>query len=119
MRSDEDRELHNHPCRKAWSLILTGRYAEERRAEDDFVRTRIYYPGQINRIDANTFHRVDLLDGPMWTLFVMANKNQDWGFWNRRTKEFMPWKDFLRMKGFTSFAIEELPADVAREPELS
>lgn len=120
-RSDEDRELHNHPWRWAVSLILSGGYVEERKANMPkgwplvFQRTRkrVFVPGDINRITSNDFHRVELLDSCQvhaadgscevgfehtWTLFVVGPKFQGWGFWNKSTEKFTPWRAFLQSK---------------------
>ncbi len=93
VRSDEDRELHNHPW-AAISLILAGGYREERRVGDG-VTSRIWKPGQINHIGANDFHRVDLLEKDAWTLFITGEKAQSWGFWSRDTDEFVHWREHM------------------------
>ncbi len=96
--SDEASELHNHPW-SATSLILAGGYFEDRLHGGDprypygvrgseIVR-RVVRPFTINRLAANTFHRVDLIDDDCWTLFVLGSKTQSWGFWSPRTGEFV------------------------------
>lgn len=78
-RSDHERELHNHPWRWAWSLILQGGYLEER--ADDWPRC--YFPGDTNTITERTFHRVSLLNekAGSWTLFVAGPRHgRSWGF---------------------------------------
>lgn len=104
-RSDEDRELHNHPWRFAISLILSGGYMEERKIDRPWpvnTRFKVFRPGMINLISSNTFHRVDLLKTrnpePTWTLFIVGPKFKGWGFWDRNTGEFMHWRTFLQMK---------------------
>lgn len=78
-RSDEDRELHNHPFRWAVSLILAGGYLETRDAGWKVVKT-----GETNTILESTFHRVTLLDeqAGCWSLFVCrrAPAGDAWGF---------------------------------------
>jgi hypothetical protein len=78
--SDPDRGLHSHPWPWAVSLLLSGRYLEER-------RTRTHVRNWINFITGNTFHRVVLLPGrnggvrPVWTLFAhRAKRTKGWGF---------------------------------------
>lgn len=51
--SDPDRGLHDHPWRKAWSLILSGWYFEERRIGVHPVKW-------FNRLTCESFHRVIL-----------------------------------------------------------
>lgn len=98
-RSDADLELHNHPW-AGTSLILTGGYREERRFRGG-IETRIFRPGDVNVLMPDTFHRVDLLDpaAGCWTLFVTGQRVQDWGFWDRYTDVFTPWKEALRKRG--------------------
>ncbi len=117
-RGDADRDLHNHPWEISGSLILTGGYVEERlvarrdgleaRHNRKSIRTHKFEinphgivgivevtPGSINIIRANDFHRVDLLDGPAWSLFVSGKKVQDWGFWERDTGTFIPHREYF------------------------
>ncbi len=99
-RGDGDRDLHNHPWDISGSLILTGGYSEERLTPGTaIVKRRNIRPGTINIIRANDFHRVDLLDGPAWTIFVSGGLSQDWGFLNRETGEFIPHMRYLAEKG--------------------
>jgi hypothetical protein len=98
-RGDGDPELHNHP----WggiSLILAGGYREERRigdAESYRVEQRVYRAGSVNELEADTFHRLDLLEdaGECWTLFVTGPRVQTWGFWDRTSGAFTPWDEFV------------------------
>lgn len=87
-RSDADRTLHNHPWGRSYSLILIGGYREERR---DSVHVR--KPGSIVVIDHDTFHRVDLLHGEAWSLFLAGPVQQSWGFWNRATDTYVDSKE--------------------------
>lgn len=101
-RGDEDPELHNHPWRFALAWILSGGYAEERREIDGeacTVRARTFRPGHLNLIGADTYHRLSEVRPSTWTLFVVGPRVQDWGFWNRRTGEVTPWRDFIAAKG--------------------
>ncbi|HXD98238.1 MAG TPA: hypothetical protein VN646_16940 [Candidatus Acidoferrum sp.] len=93
-RGDMDRELHNHPWRWSFSLILAGGYIEERRSGNQ-VNTRAVFPGSINWLSQDTFHRVELLDGEAWSLFVAGPKVQSWGFWDRVTGAFTPWREYI------------------------
>lgn len=93
-RGDNDMELHNHPWKWSFSIILVGGYIEERRVGDRVIR-RVLRAGRFNWIGSDDFHRVDLLDGDAWTLFVAGPKFGSWGFWDRFTKVFTPWREFL------------------------
>jgi hypothetical protein len=98
LSSDEDPELHNHPWGSSMSFILTGGYKEERRHEDSagrFVVTKSITPGSLNFIDKNDYHRIDLIEDYAWTVFFSGNREQDWGFWNRNTDKYVPWREHL------------------------
>lgn len=97
-RGDEDTALHNHPWPCA-SLILVGGYREERLRDDGAIVTHERRPGAINLIGADTFHRVDLIDGECWTIFLNAPVVQEWGFLDRVSRRFTPWREFIRGKG--------------------
>jgi hypothetical protein len=96
-RGDKDRELHNHPWDYSAGLILAGGYREERRMPDNSVKEFILRPGMVNVVRANTFHRVDMLDENVgcWTLFFRQKRIQNWGFWNRETGKYTPWREFV------------------------
>lgn len=91
LASDGDRDLHNHPWGTSKSFIIAGSYKETRLAEDRINKiTKIYKPGMINTIGANDFHRVELQEGSVWTLFMPGKKTQSWGFWNVEQQKFVP-----------------------------
>jgi hypothetical protein len=96
-RGDKDRELHNHPWQWSCSLVLAGGYREERRQGSEVVE-RLVRPGRLNWIGHDDFHRVDLLDGEAWTLFLAGPKVSSWGFWERATGGFTHWRAFLDSK---------------------
>lgn len=96
---DASDQLHNHPwC--GTSLILAGSYMEERMV-DGAIRERVLSPGDINRLEPDTFHRVELLDQEhgVWTLFAVGKRVQEWSFMNRATGVLTPWRDALRERG--------------------
>jgi hypothetical protein len=110
-RSDEDAELHNHPWAWAVSLVLVGGYIEELRVRcggraggREFVRDRVVHrpfrPGSVNRLSADTFHRVELLGRDAWTLFVSGPIVQSWSFWSLATGQYTPWRQFIESKGY-------------------
>ena len=86
--SDPGRGLHNHPWRRAVSLLLSGSYLETRMlgaAEDNVLQTRCLRPGNLNLISGETFHRVNLPAGhEAWSLFIHAPKAKGWGFIERK-----------------------------------
>lgn len=103
-RGDDGAELHSHPWRWAVSFILKGGYIEERRfiarTEDppDYaveVFSHMVRPWSLNVLTHRDFHRVDLFDGDAWSLFLVGPIFKSWGFWDRVTKIYTPWKKFL------------------------
>lgn len=112
-RGDDGAELHNHPWKWAVSLILKGGYSEERRVPVDDrnwmhasghrVVRRDVLPWTLNFLRGEDFHRADMLvtraaafdDRGAWTLFLVGPIVQSWGFWDRETGRFTPWKKFL------------------------
>lgn len=99
--SDDGAELHNHPWKWAVSLVLKGGYSEERcyGCKAYYVLRRAVKPWRLNFLRGDTFHRVDLRPGQdAWTLFLVGPITQSWGFWDRNTWKFTPWKTFLGVK---------------------
>ena len=91
---DHDMELHDHPWARSFSFILKGRYLEEYRVGNE-VKQRILSPGMFNFVSGDKFHRVDLLDKQVWTIFVSGARVKDWGFWCRYTDKYTPHKLFF------------------------
>jgi hypothetical protein len=96
-RSDIDRECHNHPWSWALSFVIAGGYIEERRKGNDTI-TRVVKPLSFNFIRSSDFHRVDLVEHDAWTLFLAGPKSKTWGFWDRETGRYTPWREFLNAK---------------------
>lgn len=106
-RPDDDRELHNHPWTRAFSVVLSGAYDEERLSGDP-RRDRYMNPagqcnlcggwrgeceghdadvdvktvGRFNVLSGDDYHRVTRLRGDVFTLFVAGPKKpgDEWGF---------------------------------------
>lgn len=120
LRSDGDLELHNHPWDRSLSFILAGGYREERRRrvlldgrELDVVEQRVVRPFRFNRIDADDFHRVDLLEDDAWTVFITGPKVKSWGFWDRFTGEYIDWREHLRRARAAGGAVRDAVRDGA------
>lgn len=94
-RSDMDTALHSHPWRWGLSLVLCGGYDEERLGADGTVVRRRRRPGTLNLIRRDTFHRVELLDGEAWTLFIAGPVHGSWSFFDRTTGATYPWREFI------------------------
>lgn len=78
-RADADPHMHNHPWRTAKFLIVTGGYVEERLTPNG-VRERILTPGDVNHLDAETYHRVTHVQPNTWTIGLVGDRVQGWGF---------------------------------------
>ena len=98
-RGDDDLELHNHPWKWAVSIVLSGGYREERRRgapeKGGAVSVRNVLPFDINLIHHDTFHRVELLAEDAWSLFIAGPREKNWGFWNRTSGRYLPWREFI------------------------
>lgn len=99
-QGDKDPELHNHPWYWSLSLILIGGYWEERRTGRGII-SKVFGPGSFNIVRHTDFHRVELLkpNEGAWTLFLAGFGGRvpedDWGFWDRQTNEYVPWRVFI------------------------
>ena len=80
---DPDNELHDHPWDWSQSLILAGGYREQRCRDTGEIEERFYLPGDVNILYPGDRHRVDLLDGDCWTLFMTGTFAQKWGFYDQ------------------------------------
>lgn len=114
LRSDADRELHNHMW-PGFSVILSGRYREEKMTQQwtpesvwSSLKTKVFRPGMFNSIGRDDFHRVDLLTPEVWTLFFYGRKvRDDWGFMDRDTLEYTAQEPFLMKRdGFIQKEID-------------
>jgi len=93
MRDDDDRALHDHPW---WnlSILLKGRYIEHTiNAGGINVRTE-RRAGQFKFRSAKSAHRIELPDGPCWTLFITGPRIRDCGFHCRHG--WVPWQKFTK-----------------------
>jgi hypothetical protein len=124
-RSDDEAELHNHPWRWAVSLVLQGGYSEERVVGESYsegktlplVMRRQVRPGSLNFLRGDDFHRVDLTDGDAWTLFLVGPVVQSWGFLDRMTGIFTPWRQFLGIPEPTEPGVLTWVCDVCAREE--
>lgn len=80
LRSDDDRALHDHPWANC-SFLLRGRYMEHTIAEGGVHHRRVLVAGDVRLRLSGTFaHRIELIDGPCWTLFITGPRYRQWGF---------------------------------------
>jgi hypothetical protein len=80
LRSDDDRALHDHPWMNV-SIILRGRYLEHTIAAGGVQHAREMRAGGARvRLSGTFAHRIELHDGPCWTLFITGPRYREWGF---------------------------------------
>lgn len=92
LRSDDDRALHCHPWANC-SILLRGTYTEHTIAAGGVHRREILKAGDVRlRRSGRMAHRVELHDGPCWTLFITGPRYREWGFHCERG--WVHWKKF-------------------------
>lgn len=80
LRSDDDRALHDHPWANC-SVLLRGSYVEHTIAAGGIEHRQQLRAGAIRmRWTGRLAHRVELTDGPCWTLFITGPRYRAWGF---------------------------------------
>lgn len=91
MRSDDDRALHDHPW---WNLsvLLRGRYVEHTIAAGGINRRTEMRAGDWKFRRARAAHRIELVDGACWTLFITGPRLREWGF--HCPRGWVHWKIF-------------------------
>jgi hypothetical protein len=109
MRSDDDRALHDHPWFNV-SLPLTEGYYEHLPYRGNPQETikferrpwRLYFRNAElpHRIELHTKliwrdDGLDLLEKPVWSLFLTGRKVRSWGFYC--PKGWVPWRDFVTL----------------------
>lgn len=86
LRSDAERDMHDHP----WdftSHLLSGGYRE---FTPDGVAD--YWAPAVLHRKATDVHRIELLAGPMWTLIITGPWLKPWGFYT--ANGFVPWQQY-------------------------
>lgn len=73
-KSDMDRDYHDHRF-DFRSLILWKGYREHTPSG-----SRIFRPGSVVRHAAEDQHRLELLNGPAWTIQISGPQRREWGF---------------------------------------
>ena len=72
--NDDDRALHDHPW-DSFSLMLAGELLEYTPDGSRFLQR-----GDVLERAAGDAHRLELVEGPAWTLFVTGPRIREWGF---------------------------------------
>lgn len=79
LRSDDDRALHDHPWINA-SILLKGKYTEHTIPAGGVNVRKEYGVGNIKFRTPKSAHRIELTDGPCWSLFITGPNVRTWGF---------------------------------------
>lgn len=87
LRSDDDRALHDHPSFNI-TYLLRGCYLEHTIAQGGINHAELYADpsyceGLLPRVRvrrATLAHRIELVDGPVWSLWLRGPKYRAWGF---------------------------------------
>jgi hypothetical protein len=92
LRSDDDRALHDHPWVNC-SILLNGRYVEHTISSGGINRRKEYRAGDIKFRGARSAHRLELVDGQCWSLFITGPRLREWGF-HCVDKGWVHWREF-------------------------
>lgn len=87
LQNDDDRALHDHPWVNC-SILLKGRYREIT-PKGAFIRRR-FWP-YFRRAVAS--HRLEIIDGGVWSLFITGPVIREWGF--HCPNGWRPWREFV------------------------
>lgn len=80
LRSDDDRACHDHPWMNA-SWLLRNEYTEHTIAAGGVHHRFIFKEGAVKiRWSGKYAHRVELHNGPVWSLFITGPVYRVWGF---------------------------------------
>lgn len=85
---DDDRALHDHPWWNV-SMLLHGSYFEHLPRGRCVIRR----PGDVVCRRAVAAHRLELRNGPCWSLFITGRKRRTWGF--HCPRGWRPWYEFV------------------------
>lgn len=82
---DDIEEVHSHPWPWAVSIVLTGWYWERVLVRLTGQHGPVYQnvlrsAGHMNRIPGGRYHTITQVRPETWTLFIIPDMEQDWGF---------------------------------------
>lgn len=93
LRSDDDRALHDHPWLFNASWLIDGRYIEHTVAAGGISHRTLRAAGAFKFRWGGAPHRVELFDGPCWTVFFTGPRVREWGF-HCPEAGWIHWKQF-------------------------
>lgn len=81
LESDGDKDLHDHPF-DFKSLVLKGSYKEYYAIGPQWglVKERVFKPLRINSHAHDDAHKIEVIKGPVWTLFFTNGRLHEWGY---------------------------------------
>jgi hypothetical protein len=94
-RSDEDRALHDHPYAFNASKILRGEYIEHTITIGGIHHRDHRKSGDFKFRWGPAPHRIELISGDCWTLFITGPRVRQWGFYCT-DKGWVDWRDFTK-----------------------
>lgn len=117
LRSDDDRALHDHPWWN-FSFLLSGRYVEHTIPAGGINRRIEYRAGDLKFRRATAAHRVELIDGACWSLFITGPRIRDWGF--HCPHGWKPWQEFTKKgaSGEIGPGCDDEPQPYSERPRL-
>jgi hypothetical protein len=89
LRSDDDRARHDHPWLANASWLIAGGYREW--ITDELFVER--HEGEFKLRWGPAPHRVELTEGPCWTVFITGPRVREWGFYCGE-RGWIHWKRF-------------------------
>lgn len=106
---EPETHLHRHRWKWMGSLVLSGWFREERATTPPIVghycwtRPIAHRAGTAYSMRKQDVHRVSWWSQRCWTLFVMWDADDDWGYWERRTSDgtwvrFIPWREHIQKR---------------------
>lgn len=96
-RPDPDRDLHDHP----WpfvAFVLRGGYEEYESLNPTIHGGRLRIIQWFNYKDTRTAHRISKVKSNTLTLIFTGPRSKDWGFFDEKTYQFTPWKEYEEAK---------------------
>jgi hypothetical protein len=92
LRSDDDRALHDHPWVNL-SILLRGSYVEHTIRAGGVHLATPRTAGDLKLRGPGHAHRIELVDGACWTLFLTGPRLRVWGF--HCAKGWVRWEAFV------------------------
>jgi len=91
LHDDDDRALHDHPW---WnlSIILRGAYREHMPHGSRILGAGPMDDARIAFRSAASAHRIAVVSGPVWSLFITGPRIREWGF--HCPQGFVGWEKF-------------------------